>query len=92
MREVLDHPGSAPASAAAAPSAGDDRRHETLVFRLAIAAAALWVLDDAFWHREPGTAVGDHLISGLVPVALAAPSIVTLYGVEPRFGRSLVIG
>ena len=42
------------------------------VFRLAMAAAALWVLDDAFWHREPGTAVGDHLASGLVPVALAA--------------------
>jgi uncharacterized protein len=41
------------------------------VFRLAMAAAALSVLDDAFWHREPGTAVGDHLVSGLVPVALA---------------------
>ncbi len=27
-----------------------------------------------------------------IPVALAAPSIVTLYGVEPLFGRSLVIG
>jgi glutamine---fructose-6-phosphate transaminase (isomerizing) len=27
-----------------------------------------------------------------LPVALAAPSILTLYGVEPRFGRSLVIG
>jgi hypothetical protein len=37
-----------------------------------MAAAALWVLDGAFWHREPGTAVGDHLASGLVPVALAA--------------------
>ena len=47
-------------------------RAETLVFRLAMAAAALWVLDDAFWHREPGTSVGDHLASGLVPVALAA--------------------
>ena len=46
-------------------------RRETLVFRLAMAAAALWVLDDAFWHREPGTAVGDHLASGLVPAALA---------------------
>jgi glucosamine--fructose-6-phosphate aminotransferase (isomerizing) len=27
-----------------------------------------------------------------LPVALAAPSILSLYGVEPRFGRSLVIG
>jgi hypothetical protein len=42
------------------------------VFRLAMAAAALWVLDDAFWHREPGTSVGNHVVSGLVPVALAA--------------------
>ena len=47
-------------------------RAETLVFRAAIAAAALWVLDDAFWHREPGTSAGDHLASGLIPVALAA--------------------
>ena len=48
-------------------------RAETLVFRVATAAAALWVLDDAFGHREPGTSVGDHLASGLVPVALAVP-------------------
>jgi glutamine---fructose-6-phosphate transaminase (isomerizing) len=27
-----------------------------------------------------------------MPVALAAPSLVTLYGVEPRFGRSAVVG
>lgn len=47
-------------------------RAETLAFRLAMAAAALWVADDAFWHREPGTAVGDHLVSGLVPVTFAA--------------------
>jgi hypothetical protein len=37
-----------------------------------MAAAALWVLDDAYWHREPGTSVGEHFASGLVPVALAA--------------------
>jgi hypothetical protein len=36
-----------------------------------MAAAALWVLDDAFWHREPGTSVGEHLAGGVVPVALA---------------------
>ena len=45
---------------------------ETLVFRLAVAAAALWVLDDASWHREPGTSLGDHLASGLLPLALTA--------------------
>ena len=78
MPELLHRPTGAPASAGAAPAAAAAHRravasrHETLVFRLAMAAAALWVLDDAFWHREPGTAVGDHLVSGLVPVALAA--------------------
>jgi len=45
---------------------------EALMFRLAMAAAALSVLDDAYWHREPGTAVSDHLASGLVPIACAA--------------------
>jgi uncharacterized protein len=44
---------------------------ETLVFRLALTMGVLWVLDDAFWHREPGTRATDHLASGLVPVALA---------------------
>ncbi len=48
------------------------RRRETLAFRLAMAAAAISVLDDAYWHREPGTAMSDHLASGLVPVACAA--------------------
>ena len=47
-------------------------RAERLVFRVAMVAAALWVLDDAYWHREPGTSVGEHLASGLVPVTLAA--------------------
>ena len=47
-------------------------RNETLVFRLAMLAGVLWVLDDAFWHREPRTAAGEHLISILVPVGLAA--------------------
>src|SRR5512133_430646 len=81
MPELLDHPGWAPASAGAAPAGAEfsaarrravASRRETLVFRLAMAAGALWVIDDAFWHREPGTAIGDHLASGLVPVALAA--------------------
>jgi hypothetical protein len=47
-------------------------RRETLLFRLALGAAGLWVLDDAFWQREPGTSASDHLVSGLVPAALAA--------------------
>ncbi len=33
--------------------------------------AALWVFDDGVWHREPGTSAAHHLVSVLVPVALA---------------------
>jgi fermentation-respiration switch protein FrsA (DUF1100 family) len=43
-----------------------------MVFRIALAFAALAVLDDAFLHPEQGTAAADHLASGLVPVAVAA--------------------
>ena len=45
---------------------------EATAFRLSMAVAAIAVLDDAYWHREPGTDVRDHLASGLVPVAVAA--------------------
>jgi hypothetical protein len=74
MPQVLVRPATVPRSA---PSRA---RAEPLVFRAAMAVAALWVLDDAFWHREPGTAVSDHLASGLVPLALAA----LLAAVYPR--------
>jgi glucosamine--fructose-6-phosphate aminotransferase (isomerizing) len=37
---------------------------------------------------------GQYLLGAVnrLPVALAAPSILSLYGVEPRFGRALVVG
>ncbi|MGE5635685.1 MAG: alpha/beta hydrolase [Nocardioidaceae bacterium] len=44
---------------------------EPLLFRVAMAVIALHVLDDGFVNREPGTSAGDHLASGLVPVAVA---------------------
>ena len=37
-----------------------------------IALIALHVLDDNFLQPEPGTSAGDHLVSGLVPLALLA--------------------
>jgi uncharacterized protein len=37
-----------------------------------LAAVSLHVLDDSFFQPEPGTSVGDHLASGLVPVAVLA--------------------
>src|SRR4051794_28429636 len=46
-------------------------RWDVSLFRVALAVIAVSVLDDAFWHREPGTSVSDHLAGGLAPVALA---------------------
>jgi dienelactone hydrolase len=45
-------------------------RRETALFLVGIAAIALHVLDDNFLQPEPGTSVGAHLISGLVPLAV----------------------
>jgi len=42
------------------------------VFRVALAFVALAVADDAFVHPEPGMAARDHLVSGLVPLTVAA--------------------
>jgi dienelactone hydrolase len=57
-----------------APEPRADRagRGESVAFRVAMAVIALAVVDDAFVHREAGRSIGDHLASGLVPVALAA--------------------
>jgi len=81
---------------ASAPSAADGRavanwrgalagRRETLIVCVALLVIALSVLDDAFVHREPGTGVGDHLLSGLVPAA-AAVAVAVAY---PRLGAGL---
>lgn len=48
----------------------DDR--EALAFRLCCLAIALYVVDDAFVHPEPGTGAGDHLVGGLVPALVLA--------------------
>ena len=38
---------------------------------------ALHVIDDSFLQPEPGTSAGDHLVSGLVPLALLGPAAAT---------------
>jgi hypothetical protein len=42
------------------------------MFRLALAVIALRIVDDRFLGPEPGTSATDHLVSGLVPLALLA--------------------
>ncbi len=46
------------------------RERETQVFGLSALAIVAYRLDDAFLQMNPGTSPGDHLGSGLVPVAL----------------------
>ena len=43
---------------------------EIVLFLVAIALIALHVIDDNFLQPQPGTSPGDHLVSGLVPLAL----------------------
>ncbi len=42
------------------------------VFLVAVAVIAIHVVDDSFIQPEPGTSAGDHLVSGLVPLAALA--------------------
>ena len=43
---------------------------ESTLFRLAIVLIAVHVVDDNYLQPQPGTSAGDHLVSGLVPLAV----------------------
>ena len=61
----------ATASTAAPPlGTGTPARRATALFRFAVGLLAVHVLDDRFLQPQPGTSAGDHLVSGLVPLAL----------------------
>ncbi len=47
-------------------------RRESRLFVLGLAAIALHVLDDNFVQPQPGVSAGDHLVSGLAPLAVLA--------------------
>jgi uncharacterized protein len=69
-------------------------RRELVAFRLAVAVVALHVIDDNFLQPPPGTSAGDHLVSGLVPLAalgLAAWAYPQLRG-GARASMALVLG
>ena len=44
----------------------------THLFRAAVGVIALHIADDNFFQPEAGTSAGDHLVSGLLPIALLA--------------------
>ena len=47
-------------------------RRSTAVFLIAVGVVGLHIVDDNFLQPEPGTSAGDHLASGLIPIALLA--------------------
>ena len=51
-------------------------RSEVALARLGLAAVALHVVDDSLLQPNPGTSAGDHLIAGLLPLALLAAAAV----------------
>lgn len=55
------------------------------LFVLAVAAIALFVLDDSFLQPDAGTSAGDHLASGLVPLVVLA--LAAWSAPRPRSGR-----
>jgi uncharacterized protein len=51
-------------------TAGSRLLTESMLARVAIGLVALHVADDNFLQPQPGTSAGDHLVSGLVPLAV----------------------
>ena len=68
---TIAHTDSQHAAGLAARIAGAVKS-EAGVTRLALGLAAIPIVDDNFVHPEPGTSAADHLLSGLVPLAVLA--------------------
>jgi dienelactone hydrolase len=64
---------------------------ETKVAAAGFGAIALHVLDDSFFQPEPGTSVADHLVSGLVPVALLLGAAVAYPRLRPGLRAALAV-
>ena len=61
-------------------------RRERALLALSVAAIGIHIADDNFVQPEPGTSVADHLVSGLVPLALALAAGVAIVSVRFRPG------
>jgi hypothetical protein len=52
-------------------------------FATAVGALALHVVDDSFLQPQPGTSAGDHIFSGLIPLAILALAVYLYRRVRP---------
>jgi hypothetical protein len=67
---------------------------ETLVALGAFGLIAVHLVDDSFLQPEPGTSIADHLVSGLVPLAVVAAAAFVYPRLRPglRAALAVVIG
>jgi uncharacterized protein len=72
MTATAPRPATAPTLARRGGRRGAASRRETAIFVLGVAVIAVHVLDDSFVQPQPGTSAGDHLVGGVVPVAVLA--------------------
>ena len=61
-------------------------QRERALLALSVAAIGIHIADDNFVQPEPGTSAADHLVSGLVPLALALAAGVAIVSVRFRPG------
>jgi uncharacterized protein len=58
-------------------------RTDAVLFGLGVGVVAVHVVDDSFLQPQPGTSAGDHLVSGLVPLALLLAAIAFVPRLRP---------
>ena len=66
-------------------------RHESALFRVAIAVIGLHIVDDNFLQPEPGVSASRHLASGLVALALVVGAAVWYPRLRPGFRAALAL-
>ncbi len=64
---------------------------ETRVALVAFGLIGFHLVDDSFLQPEPGTAVADHLVSGLVPTAVVAGAAVAYLRLRPGLSAALAV-
>ena len=60
-------------------------KRERLLFRVGVGVIAVHIVDDSFLQPNDGTSAGDHLVGGLVPLAVLVPLAIAY----PRFRAGL---
>ncbi len=93
MQTIAHKPSARPPQALGARVAGAVLS-ETALVRLGLCAVALHIVDDNFLQPEPGTSAGDHLASGLVPIAVlaAAAAVYPRLRAGVRVGTAMTLG